>query len=330
MDLVQLLEATLAPAPLRKGRGFPPLATNTSLAIAVSGGPDSLALLHLAATAFPGRITALTVDHALRPASTAEARHVATLCAAAAIPHATLVWTGPKPAANLQAAARAARYALMADWCRAHAVPLLLTAHHADDQAETLLMRLARAGGSTGLAGIRPTRALGPGVTLARPLLTVRRAALAATLAATGWTPVTDPGNDDPRFDRTRARRLLAATPWLAAPRLARAAAHLAADADALAWALDRAWAGAATLTPTALRLDTAGLPETLRHRLAARAIATLAPGATPRGPAVARLVTALDAGRTATLAGVRATSRHGFWHFAAAPDRRPKAPNHP
>lgn len=131
-----------------------PLPAQARVALAVSGGPDSMALLALAAAALPGRITALTVDHGLRAAAAAEAAGVAAQCAARGIAHATLRRDGPPIRANVQARARAARYALMADWCRAHGAGLLLTAHHADDQAETLLMRLNRASGSDGLAGI--------------------------------------------------------------------------------------------------------------------------------------------------------------------------------
>nr|WP_310524836.1 tRNA lysidine(34) synthetase TilS [Polymorphobacter sp.] len=295
-----------------------PLTPAEPLAVAVSGGPDSVALLLLAATAFPGRVTALTVDHGLRPASAVEAATVAHHCALAGIPHITLHWAGPKPTANLQSAARTARYALMADWCAAHAVPLLLTAHHADDQAETLLMRLARSSGSAGLSGIRATRDLGQGVALVRPLLTTRRATLAVIAADSGWALADDPANRDPRYARTHARRLLAATVWLEPARLAEAAAHLAAAESALAWTTDRAWAGRATCTASAIHLDTIGLPAEITRRLTIRAITCLAPVITPRGPDITRLMARLHTGGTATLAGVKA--RGGApWHFSVA-----------
>ena len=235
IDLAEFLGAAL-------GRLVAP---TERLAVAVSGGPDSIALLLLAQAAFPGRVQALTVDHGLRAAAAAEAAFVASLCTARGIPHQTLPWTGPKPAANRQAEARNARYALLRDACAAAGIGVLATAHHADDQAETLLMRLARGSGG-GLAGIRMHRPLGAGVTLVRPLLGVRRAALAAIVAEVGIVPVTDPTNDDPHYDRTHARRLLASTPWLDAARLADSAAHLAEAEAALDWAADRAWAGRA------------------------------------------------------------------------------------
>ena len=311
-DLAALVEAAL-------GRR---VADDDRLAVAVSGGPDSLALLWLAAQAFPGRVVALTVDHGLRTEAALEAESVAARCALLGMPHATLHWVGIKPGGNIQAAARAARYALMADWCAAHGVPFLLTAHHADDQAETLLMRLLRGSGSGGLAGIRAARPLLPGVMLARPLLGTRRSALAAVVASAGWAAVDDPANYDPRYDRTAVRALLAAMPGLDVPRLAAAAAHLADAEAALAWAADRAWAGATTVDAEAITADVGGLPDELARRLLRRAIATLAPAATPSGPAVATLQRRLAAGGTGTLAGVMA--RGGtIWHFTRAAPRR-------
>lgn len=290
--------------------------------MAVSGGGDSLALLLLAARAFPGQVAALTVDHGLRAAAVAEAAGVAAHCATLGVPHATLRWDGVKPRANLQAAARAARYRLMADWCAANGTVLLLTAHHADDQAETLLMRLQRGSGSAGLAGIRAARPLAPGVTLLRPLLGVRRAELAALVAAAGWTPVDDPSNADLRFDRVAARALLAQLPSLDVERLAGTAATLAQSEDALEWAAARAWAGAAAVTDDRVLLDVEGMPDELVRRLVARAIATLNPAAAPHGPALAALQARLAGGGTATLAGIKACGGDR-WVFSRAPARR-------
>lgn len=299
-----------------------PLAGETRLAVAVSGGPDSLALLRLAAHAFPGQVSALTVDHGLRAAAAAEAAGVATLCAGLGVPHSTLQWQSAKPVTNIQAEARTARYALMGKWCAERSVPLLLTAHHADDQAETLLMRLQRGSGNGGLAGIRAVRPLRPGVTLVRPLLGVRRAALARVVAAAGWTAVDDPANADWRYDRTAARALLAATPALDVPALAAAAAHLAEAEVALEWAADRAWAGAARIEGETVTLDVGDLPDELVRRLLLRAITVLAPAATPRGSAVAALQRRLAAGETATIAGVKARGGR-IWRFNKAPPRR-------
>jgi tRNA(Ile)-lysidine synthase len=318
-DLAALLAAAL-------GR---PLGAAERVAVAVSGGPDSVALLLLAAETWPGRVIALTVDHRLRPAGAAEAADVARQCAVAGIPHATLAWEQPASGPGLQAAARAARYELLANGCAAAGIGVLMTAHHRDDQAETLLMRLARGSGSTGLAGIRPCRDLGQGVMLVRPLLGVPRAMLADIAAASGWALVDDPSNRDPAYARTAARALLAATPWLDAARLADSAAHVAADSAALHWVADHAWAGRATVAGENVALDAGGLPAALVRRLVARAILAVSPTAKLRGPALARLIAALDAGRTATLAGVR--GRGGaLWRFDPAPKRRENSPNCP
>jgi tRNA(Ile)-lysidine synthase len=299
-----------------------PIPREARLAVAVSGGADSLALLLLAARAFPGRVVALTVDHRLRAAAAAEAQMVAAHCATLAVPHVTLCWDDPKPTANIQAAARAARYRLLADWCAAAGVSLLLTAHHADDQAETLVMRLQRGSGIAGLAGIRSLRPLAPGVCLVRPLLGVRRAALAGIVAAAGWTPVQDPANADLRFDRTAARALLASASERDVTRLAAIAAHLADAEVALDWSAARAWAGAALVADAGIALDVAGLPDELVRRLVLRAIVTINPAAAPHGPQIAALQARLAAGAAATLAGVKARGG-AVWHFSRAAPRR-------
>src|SRR3954471_22113406 len=163
------------------------------LGVAVSGGPDSLALLLLAQAAAPGRVRAATVDHRLRPDSASEAAFVASLCAERRIPHATLPVEVSRGGKGLQAAARKARYAALGGWMRRNGIATLLTAHHADDQAETLLMRLNRGAGLGGLAGIRaaaPFSAGGEGSRLCRPLLGWRREDLARIVRDCGLTPV--------------------------------------------------------------------------------------------------------------------------------------------
>ncbi len=298
-----------------------PVAAAERLAVAVSGGPDSLALLSLAVAAFPGRVTALTVDHGLRAESAAEADAVAEACAARAIPHAVLRRTGPAITANVQAQARAARYALLGDWCRAHGAALLLTAHHADDQAETLLMRLNRASGVGGLAGIRAARPLVADVMLVRPLLGSRKTVLEAIAAADGWQAADDPSNRDPRHDRTRMRALLAGNPALSVPALAAAAGHLAAEAQALDWTAVLAWDGRVTRDEGGLNIDTRGLPAALVQRLLSRALAELG-ASTARGGDIARLAARLGAGKAGTLAGVMA--RGGpIWRLSPAPPRQ-------
>lgn len=178
------------------------------VAVAVSGGPDSLALMLLAdrwARQRGGRAWGLTVDHALRPESAEEARIVAAWLAARAIPHETLLWAGDKPIAGIQEAAREARYRLLGEWCRVHGCLHLLTAHHREDQAETYLIRRRAGSGVDGLAGMAAVREL-PDYRLVRPLLSVPRARLAALLAAEGQTYLRDPSNLNPAFERARLR----------------------------------------------------------------------------------------------------------------------------
>ncbi len=179
------------------------------LALAVSGGSDSMALLRLVAAWRQGiSTTVLTVDHGLRPDSAIEARQVAAWCSGLGLPHVTLAWEGEKPTTGLQAKARAARYDLMTGWCRANAVAWLLTAHTMDDQAETVLMRLARTTSFDSLAGI-PEVGVWKGVRLFRPLLGEKRQTLRGYLRGLGQLWIDDPSNGDERFERVRIRKAL-------------------------------------------------------------------------------------------------------------------------
>lgn len=200
-------------------------------AVAVSGGPDSLSLMRLAA---PMRPLVLTVDHGLRPDSADEAARVAEWAAAAGLRHRTLTWTGAKPARGVQAAARTARYRLLAEACVAEGLTGLMTGHTLDDQIETVAMRRAKGSGATGAAGI-PAQADLPDapVRLMRPLIAVPKAALVAWLRAEGQPFVVDPSNADPRFERARVRAAgaLADPAELAAAQRARAGAERAAVA---------------------------------------------------------------------------------------------------
>ncbi len=192
---------------------FAPFEPAPLLAVAVSGGSDSMALALLAhdwARARGGRVSALTVDHGLRVEAAAEARAVAARCAALGIEHEILRWLGPVPKSGIQAAARGARYRLLEDWCHARGVLHLLLGHQREDQAETMLMRLLRGSGTEGLAAM-PALAERCAIRLLRPLLSVPRARLQATLAAAdqGW--IDDPSNLNPAFLRVRLRAALTA-----------------------------------------------------------------------------------------------------------------------
>ena len=206
----------------------------TRFGVAVSGGPDSMALLWLASRAFPGRTHAATVDHGLRAESAVEAEMVADWCAAEGVPHATLTPLEPITG-RIQSAARAARYRLLDTWRREQGIDWLLTAHHADDQLETILMRLNRASGVGGLAGIRERNGA-----VFRPLLGWRRAELMEIVARHALPHVQDPSNENMQFDRVAMRAHLAGVDWLDPVAASRSAAACAEAEEALQWMVDR------------------------------------------------------------------------------------------
>lgn len=193
-----------------------PLQGYAAFALAVSGGPDSMALMALVSRwqtmrgADLSAVTVLTADHGLRPNSAQEASWVAAAAQAAGLRHATLVWEGAKPASGIQAAARQARYSLMASFALANHIPCIVTAHTQEDQAETLAMRLGRGSGLDGLAGMTPITPWG-GIDIVRPLLGIPKARLRASLNAAGAAWLDDPSNADDRYERVRVRRALEA-----------------------------------------------------------------------------------------------------------------------
>ncbi len=294
----------------------------TSFALGVSGGPDSLAMLVLADRALRGMVTALTVDHGLRAEGAGEAKKVAGICASRGIPHYILPVKVQVQRGSLQAAAREARYAAMAQWCDINGVSYLLTAHHADDQAETLLMRMARGAGVSGMSGIRAARHIaGHNVRLLRPLLKVCKADLEAIVKSEGLAPVDDPSNRDAVYDRTHARALLAHADWLDPVRAAETASHLADGDAALDWVMHEAWAGRAEVSGEEVWLDTEGLPHEITRRLTIRTILTLVPDAQIEGRGVEIMIEWLQSGKTATFGGVKATPGK-LWRFVVEPGR--------
>lgn len=269
-----------------------PLADFATLILAVSGGADSMAMLHLVAhwsKLHPrkGRkLLVATVDHGLRPESRSETEWVGERARALGLAHEILTWQGAKPATGMQDAARDARYRLLAELAGRPGTPrpvAVVTAHTEDDQAETLLMRLARGSGLDGLAGMSPSRFLDRDADcrLVRPLLGVPGARLETTLKAAGLSWLEDPSNDCDRFERVRVRKAAAALAGLglaqdkialSARRLERARAALDDAAAALQTAagLDLHGGIYASLDAKAFL----GAPEEVRLRLIARLIA--------------------------------------------------------
>lgn len=291
-------------AQLRALEAGPPVAA------AVSGGGDSMALAHLlpaAARALdysPDDVLAVTVDHGLRPESAQEAATVGRWMKALGVSHDILTWRGARSEAGLQAAARRARYVLMLQWCARRGVRTLLTAHTADDQAETVLMRLARGSGVDGLSGIAPFRLLeaadGTRVRLLRPLLEVPRSRLRACLEARGAGWLEDPSNENPAFDRVRARHALALLEplGLSRARLVKTAAQMARARSALEDAAEAAAKDAVRHHPAGFAwIDPAVLGRVPREtglRVLARTLMAVS-GAAYR-PRLDRLERALDA----------------------------------
>ena len=294
------------------------------IGLAVSGGPDSLALLVLAHAALKDGFEVATVDHGLRAEAAGEAANVASVCARLGIAHRTIRLELPGGAA-VQERARHARYAALAAWLRERALAALLTAHHVDDQAETLVMRLNRGAGVRGLAGMRP-RASVPGdagLPLLRPLLGWRRSELQAVVEAAGLVPSDDPSNRDGRFERARIRAQLAGASWLDPSALAMSARHLAEADTALEWAADCEWR--AVEQATNARHYAPAAPRAVRLRVLERIIADLG-GKPPRGRDLAHWLDRIEGGGVATLGGVRGDGRSLPWRFTPVPVHRPKS----
>lgn len=311
-----------------------PLRFYRHVAIAVSGGGDSMALMWLAgqwasATLQPPRLSVLTVDHGLRPEAAGEARWVVDEAGKLGLQAFMLAWQGDKPVDGVQAKARQARYDLLIGWCVDHDAGALVTAHSLDDQAETFMMRLARGSGVDGLAGMRPMRE--HKVAILRPLLAMSRARLRHTLVAAGAKWLEDPSNRDERFERVRCRKMLARLETeglapgmiaLSARRLERARlalehAALLLEAQVVAHADKQA-----TFQLAAVQSE----PEEVVLRLLRRLIMRYGPrGEAPELSALERLGEwiALGVSGGRTLAGCRITRRKDAVRISREPPRR-------
>lgn len=248
------------PAPL-----FAPLRGAKAIGLAVSGGADSLALMLLAAhwrDADPSAppIFVYSVDHALRPEAAGEVAFVLAEAGKLELPARALRWDGEKPITGISEAARTARYRLIGAAMQSDGADILATAHHLDDQAETVLMRLAHGSGLGGLRGMAPLAEV-EGIAVARPLLAVSRSQLAAIVAEAGLTPVADPSNDDTQYERVRWRRALPqlAALGLDAGRLALFAARAGEAQDAIGQ-----WAAATIAVETVPSAEGVAIPATV------------------------------------------------------------------
>ncbi len=250
---------------------------NMPIAVACSGGPDSLALALMAHGWARGqkiKMVALTVDHGLRKDSAKEAKQVNAWLKKHGIPHAILPWKGRKPARNIQETARKARYKLLTDYCKQHSISQLFVAHHLEDQAETFLLRLARGSGVDGLSAMSTLTTMYD-VTLVRPLLGVSKAQLLDYLNKRKQTYVIDPSNENTMFDRVKIRNLLPtfAEIGLSADRLAKTAANMARARAHLEEETGRFLRVACKILPEGYaRLDHINISE----EIALRALATL------------------------------------------------------
>ena len=284
--------------------------------VAVSGGPDSMALLALAARAFAGQVAAVTMDHGLRAASAEEAAMVAGWCATQAIPHAIVTPDAPV-SGNVQGWARAQRYAAIEVWRAAQGIDWIMTAHHADDQLETMLMRLNRGSGVAGLAGVRARSGR-----VIRPLLAVRKADLLAFARAEALPYVDDPSNSDARFDRAALRSALAGVDWLDVQAAGRSAAALSEAEAALDWSVGELAARHVRAQGDSWTLERTDLPREYLRRLLLLMLERAGVGAMPRGDTIDRAIAAAQAGGRASL-GDWLLSGGATWTLHRAPPRR-------
>ncbi len=316
--------AAEADAPARLGRQLEALVgpdwQQHDYGVAVSGGPDSMALLWLMVSLLPGQVRAATVDHGLRQGSADEARMVAGFCARDHIPHAILHPPAPIRG-SLQAAARTERYRLLEQWREAQALDFIVTAHHADDQLETVIMRLNRSSGVGGLAAIRARN----GAVL-RPLLGWRRSELVALALDADLPFADDPSNADVRFDRARLRKELGSQRFLDAQATARSAQWLAEADVALDWATQRlieAWPDA---DDRAVIRDQ-GYPAEIFRRIVALRLTAYDSRLTLRGTTLDGVIAAMREGRRAMVGSLLIDrprgAEDGLWRISAAPRRK-------
>ncbi len=293
------------------------------IGLAVSGGPDSMAMLLLAHEAIPGRFEVATVNHGLRSEAVEECALVVSACEERGIP--CEVFEVEVAVGNLQAKAREARYAALAQWAEQRQLSAVATAHHANDQAETLLMRLNRGSGTTGLAGTRERAVAtfgGRKICIIRPLLGMLRDDLGQIIETCGVSVVDDPSNHDEKFDRVRMRKALASSDWIDPVALSQSASHLAEAEEALTMLTNLLWHDHVERDGANYRLrNPQNIPRVIALRMAEWIVDAI--GTKPRGSNVARLLDGLERGLGGNLGGVMATLEDGQWVFRREPPRK-------
>lgn len=274
-------------------------------------------MLLLAHATMADRVNAATIDHGLRAEASAEADFVASLCQSINIQHQILRPKSPITG-SVQAEARNIRYALLDHHAAAEGCQWIATAHHADDQLETLLMRIARGSGVDGLAAVRESQG-----NIIRPLLHFEKPDLEAVCADCGVTPVQDPSNQDNRFDRVGIRQWLASSEHPLAPLRAVRTAQACADAsEALDWMVAGLFKTHVRHDGGAMTLDPINLPREILRRLCLRILETIQPGLVPRGEALDTVIQALHNGEQRMLGNILCIGRE-TWRFQPAPARQ-------
>jgi tRNA(Ile)-lysidine synthase len=288
------------------------------LGIAVSGGPDSMALLALAHGCFPGRILAATVDHQLRRESASEAAMVHQWCVSRGIGHETLCPETPI-SGSVQLSARAIRYKLLDAWMDRENIRWLATAHHADDQLETLVMRILRGSGLAGLSGIRAIRGR-----VIRPLLSFTRQELRDWAEQNALPFVDDPSNVDRDFDRVKVRQMLNGLQDFDIRRSNRTAVIMQQTEDALSWTTKQLARQRVREAESSFSFAPDDLHPLYVRRLTEFCLHQLSPELQISGPATDRLISSLQAGKTAMIGNIHCVSGD-LWQFSYAPPRRTK-----
>ncbi|QTD57011.1 tRNA lysidine(34) synthetase TilS [Parasphingorhabdus cellanae] len=289
--------------------------SNAILGLAVSGGPDSLALLLLAHGSFSGRIMAASVNHGLRPAAKDECEFVAKICAERGIPHHILKPSTPIRG-SIQAEARKARYSLLNGWMETQNIKWLATAHHADDQLETLIMRILRGSGIDGMSAIRAKRGH-----IIRPLLPFSKDMLVQFVSTQGVKAIDDPSNRDQNFDRVRVREALSQLSGFDVSLASQSAAALDDARAAVHWMVEELAASHIIQTADGCRLDNHDFPHEIIRRLLLRCLHICDPALSPRGSQLEPLIRDLKQGKTLTMGNI--LCKGGLtWTFALAPKR--------